>query len=334
MAALDKLLELLGTNRTRMEWKLRAWRRAWERQVGRFKNRTQTLAYQHQTCPECSHPADADAKVCTRCGVALGGRTAHRARRLLGLVWADGMPVAATILTTAIAAMYVVSSMWGPNQGLGGIGLAPHYLALERFGALATTEVQAGEWWRMSTATFLHAHLLHLGFNLMSLWTASIYLEEMIGAKKTLALYLALGLTGSVASFVWHTQMPPYVGSSVGASGAVCGLIGVALGFSLRKRNVARHNVANYAVWGAWIVIIGLSSWQIDNAAHAGGFVPGIVAGLLVRRRRDTAPTASRVWTYALLALAAFTIACFVIASGHHVPPAWIEAARSANELD
>lgn len=330
MAALDKILELLGTNRTRMEWKLRAWRRSWERLAGRFKNRTQALSYQHQTCPECSHPADAEAKVCTRCGFALGGRTAHRARRLLGMVWAQGTPVTATVLTATIAVVYVVSSMWGSRQGLGGLGLTPHHLAFERFGALTTTEVQAGEWWRMSTATFLHAHILHLGFNLMSLWTASIYLEEMLGAKKTLALYLALGLTGSIASFVWHTQMPPYVGSSVGASGAVCGLIGVALGFSLRKRNVARHMLSNYAVWGVWIVLIGLSSWQIDNAAHAGGFVPGVIAGLLVRRRRETGPIASRVWTYVMLALVAFTIAAFVIASGHRVPEEWLEQARSA----
>lgn len=313
-----------------MEWKLRAWRRAWERQVGRFKNRTQSLSYEHQTCPGCNHPAGADEKVCTRCGHALGGRTAHRARRLLGLVWAQGTPVAATILTAAIAAVYLVSSMWGANQGLGGFGLSPHYLAFERFGAATTTYIEAGEWWRMSTATFLHAHILHLAFNLMSLWTASIFLEEMLGAKKTLVLYLALGLTGSITSFVWHTQMPPYVGSSVGASGAVCGLIGVALGFSLRKRNVARHNIANYAVWGAWIVIIGFSSWQIDNAAHAGGFIPGLVAGLFVRRRKQTGPIAERAWTFVLLALVAFTIACFVIASGHRLPDEWIQAARSA----
>jgi membrane associated rhomboid family serine protease len=326
---LDRILALLGTNRTRMEWKLRAWRRAWERQKARIANRTQTLSYQHQTCPECSHPAGADENVCTRCGHALGGRLAHRARRVFGLLWERGTPVAATVLTGAIAAMYLASSMWGPNHGLGGIGLAPHPLAFERFGAASTVAIQDGEWWRMSTATFLHVNLLHLAFNLTSLWTAAIFLEEVIGAKKTLVLYLALGLAASLVSFVWHTQTPPYVGSSVGASGAVCGLIGVALGFTLRRRNAARHVLRNYVVWGVWILVIGFSGWRIDNAAHAGGLVGGFLAGLVVRRRGVTVPLVARAWTFALVAVVAVTISSLVAASQHQVPDEWIEAARA-----
>src|SRR5687767_7377644 len=71
LALLDEFLKLLGTNRTRMQWKMRAWKRSWERRVGTVKNRAQVLTYEHQTCPRCSHPASADEKVCTRCGESL-----------------------------------------------------------------------------------------------------------------------------------------------------------------------------------------------------------------------------------------------------------------------
>jgi len=203
----------------------------------------------------------------------------------MGTLWASDTPVVATLLTCAIGALYVVSLLWSARVGIASsLVLSPHSLALDRFGAMSTWEVQAGEWWRLSMATWLHINPLHLAFNLMSLWSVTIYLEDVLGKSKTLALYLALGLVASVVSFLWHAYTPPYVGASAGASGAVCGLIGVCLGFSLRRRNAARHLRSHYIGWAIWIAIIGFSSWRIDNAGHVGGFVPGLVIGLVVRR--------------------------------------------------
>ena len=104
-------------------------------------------------------------------------------------------------------------------------------------------------------------------------------------------------------------------GSSAGASGAICGLIGVSIGFSLRRRNVARHMVGRYIGWAVWIAVIGLSSWQIDNAGHVGGLVPGFVIGLVVRRRRDTGATSRRAWTAAAWVAVVITVASVVFAS-------------------
>jgi membrane associated rhomboid family serine protease len=321
VALLDDVLKLLGTNRTRMQWKLRAWKRAWERRVGSVKNRAQALSYEHQTCPRCAHPAGADEKICTRCNEPLGGKVAHRARRVAGMLWIEGAPVVATVMIAAIASLYATTLVWGTRMGLThGIALSPHPLAFTRFGDLDTVLVQDGEWWRLSTSTFLHASPLHIVFNVMSLYTVAKHLEDLLGKAKTLALYLALGIAASATSFLWHANTVPYFGKSVGASGAICGLIGVSIGFALRKRNVTRHTLGNYVGWAVWIAVLGLSSWNIDNAGHFGGLVPGFFVGLLVRRKRDTSARMRRVWQYAAIVLVAATLAAMVLASTHKIP--------------
>jgi membrane associated rhomboid family serine protease len=335
VALLDDILRLLGTNRTRMQWKVRAWRRAWDRRVGSLKNRAQAVSYQHQTCPRCSHPAGADERTCTRCGEALGGAMAHRARRLAGLVWAPGTPFVATVLTGAIVAIYATTLLWGRQVGLvDRVALSPHPLAFMRFGAMNTLEVTAGQWWELGTAMFLHLDPLHLIFNLMSLWSVTTYLEDVLGKSKTLALYLGLGFVASIVSYLWHANTPPYVSMSAGASGAICGLIGVCVGFSLRKRNVARHMVERYIGWTIWILILGLSSWRIDNAGHLGGLVPGLLAGCLVRRRSDTSAPMRRVWVTAAGVLVAVTIATIVIASGQSLPDEVLDVARAVTAAE
>src|SRR5687767_10261359 len=130
-----------------MQWKVRAWKRGWERRVGSVKNRATALSYEHQACPRCSHPAGADETVCTRCGEPLGGKLAHRARRFAGLLWPAGAPVVATVLIAAIASLYATTLLWGPRAGLSeGMALSPHPLAFTRFGDLDTMLVQEGEW--------------------------------------------------------------------------------------------------------------------------------------------------------------------------------------------
>jgi membrane associated rhomboid family serine protease len=308
---LDSVLALLGTNRTRMQWKLRAWRRDWERTKARFANRTRALTYEHQTCPACSHPAGADERTCSRCGEPLGGRVAQKLRRVGGLVWASDQPVVASLLVAACTAMYLGTLMWSRQSELApGMALEPHPLALVRFGSLVTAHVEEGEVWRLVTAMFLHVGVLHLVFNLLSLWSVASYLEDVLGKTKTFALYTALGIVASVTSYGWHGTI-----HSAGASGAICGLIGVAIGFASRRRNVARHLRGRYVGWAVWIVILGFSSWQIDNAAHVGGLVSGLAAGLLVRRKADTGARARRAWLVAALVALAVVLASVIAAA-------------------
>lgn len=284
MPLLDDILRLLGTNRTRVQWKLRAWKRGWERRKASLANRT--------SAPKAT----------------------QRARRLVGLLWADGTPVVASVLVLANVLAYALVLVWQSRVGLASSrNLSPHTYALWRFGSEFSPDILGkGQWWRLITATFLHGGLLHIAMNMLSLWSVATYLEETLGKAKTLALYFLLGATGSLFSLWWHTRSGG-VGNSVGASGAICGLIGVAVGFSMRHRNAARHLQTHYIGWAMWIVIIGLSNWNIDNAGHVGGFVPGFLLGLVVRRRRSTGTLAHRLWIAGAVLAVAGVIASFIL---------------------
>lgn len=321
MALLDDILRLLGTNRTRMEWKVRAWKRGWERRKASLANRRAALTYEHKVCPQCGHPAGADETICTRCDTHMGGRTAHRARRLVGMVWSPDLPMVTSLIALACITTYAIVLFWQRQVGLvAGPSLSPHNLALFRFGSeFSPSILDGGQWWRAITAAFLHGGLLHIAMNMWSLWTVGAYLEETLGKAKTLALYLFLMLTASAFSLWWHTH-DGGIGNSVGASGAICGLIGVAIGFSVRRRNVARHMQGRYLGWAVWIVLLGFSGWNIDNAGHVGGLVPGFLLGLVVRRRRDTSHAFHRMWVAAALAGVALTILAFVLMAQAPLP--------------
>lgn len=326
MTLLDRVLALFGTNRTRMRWMVRRWQRSWERGKASLDNRTQALRYEHKVCPSCGHPAGIDEQVCTRCGDAMGGRAAHRARKLGALVWDSSLPVVATLLVASIGTMYIVTLVWGKQVGLvAHFSFSPHPLAFIRFGSLFSLHVQDGEWWRLATSMFLHAEPLHLLFNAMSLWSVASYLEGAIGKTKTAALYIALGLVSALVSFWWHVSQDGF-GNSVGASGAICGLIGVCIGFTLRHRNGAKHLVGHYAGWALWIGILAFSSWNIDNAGHIGGLVPGVLVGLFVRRKGPASPLSRRLWLTALLVGIAIVLASLVLAALTPLPPEYLEA--------
>jgi hypothetical protein len=97
-------------------------------------------------------------------------------------------------------------------------------------------------------------------------------------------------------------------------------LIGVAIGFSARHRNAARHLRGHYLGWAIWILLLAFSGWNIDNAGHIGGLVPGIALGLVVRRPDPTARRVNRLWTIAAIAGIALAITTFVLMAQSPLP--------------
>jgi membrane associated rhomboid family serine protease len=128
--------------------------------------------------------------------------------------------------------------------------------------------VASGEWWRLFTAGFLHLSVVHILFNMWSLWVLGRPLEEMLGRIRFTALYFTALLAGSAASYTFSNPL----GAAAGASGAIFGLAG---GLII----VARRMNWNYS----WLVgIVGLNFLlpfmvpDIDWHAHVGGFVAGL----------------------------------------------------------
>lgn len=149
------------------------------------------------------------------------------------------------------------------------------------FGANFWPLVAGGDLWRLSASIFLHANVLHLGMNSLAVFFLGRNVEAFFGPWKTLFLFLASGIVGSIASAMLTRQI------SVGASGAVFGLVGVSLAFAWKYRRILPPYVRN--VMGMWLLpllglnlALGLIVPRVDLMAHLGGLLAGALLGLWI----------------------------------------------------
>jgi rhomboid protease GluP len=147
-------------------------------------------------------------------------------------------------------------------------------------GALVRDRVLAGEWWRLVSATFLHAGWDHLLGNCLVLYVVGMACEHAFGFVRTAVVYFTSGLTGSVLS----GALSP--GPSVGASGAIFGVVAavVVVLYRHQQRFYLRDKRIGFVllVWAAYQISTGLLNPYIDNYGHLGGFAGGATAALLL----------------------------------------------------
>lgn len=195
-------------------------------------------------------------------------------------------PVAVWLLVAANVLVWMLSESHGGSTNLG---------VLIRLGAKVDGLIEAGQWWRFVTPTFLHAGLAHLILNTLVLVALGQTMERLYGSVQFVLLYFVSGILAAAASF--YTSH----GAMVGASGAIFGIVGalVVYGWRHRKDIPARYK----AMFGGGLlpvvalnVILGFLIPQIDNAAHIGGMVAGGLCVLLLWPR--TSPTAPRFQRY------------------------------------
>jgi membrane associated rhomboid family serine protease len=131
-----------------------------------------------------------------------------------------------------------------------------------------------GEWWRLLTAAFLHGDILHLGVNMLMLWWFGSQLEEVMGRARFGLVYVASGLAGSAGALLLS---PTAI--TVGASGAVFGILGAAL---VLERQAGVRNGPMLAIV-AFSVLISFRP-GISIGGHLGGLVGGALATLALSR--------------------------------------------------
>ncbi|WP_310396424.1 rhomboid family intramembrane serine protease [Hymenobacter sp.] len=139
-----------------------------------------------------------------------------------------------------------------------------------------------GQPWRLLTCLFIHAGLSHLLLNMFSLWLLGLLVEDRVGARRLLLVYLACGVGGGLASLFWHADGI----NSVGASGAIFGLYGLLLALLVGKKLVLdksdRRAMLGLVLYLVLSNLLSGLSGNIDNAAHLGGLLTGLlVAGPL-----------------------------------------------------
>ncbi len=150
-------------------------------------------------------------------------------------------------------------------------------LTLYKFGAVSSDAIKNGEIWRLITGTFLHAGIIHLIMNMYSLFIIGTQLENFIGRTKFTFVYLASALSGSLMSSVCNPAM------SVGASGAIFGLLGSMLYFGYHYRlylgSVLKAQIIPIILLN---LFLGFSLSGIDNMAHIGGLFGGYLSIMAV----------------------------------------------------
>ncbi len=133
--------------------------------------------------------------------------------------------------------------------------------------ALFAPSVTNGQWWLLITAGFLHGSIIHLLFNVYILWVLGSQLENIVGKAKFIIIYFGSLLGGSLASYLFS----PIGSYSIGASGAIFGLMGAMLVVG-RKRNLDISQITTLVVIN---VVIGFVLSGIDWRAHLGGLAAG-----------------------------------------------------------
>ncbi|KAI4990155.1 hypothetical protein ZWY2020_038518 [Hordeum vulgare] len=143
------------------------------------------------------------------------------------------------------------------------------------WGAKVNSLIDRGEFWRLATSTILHGNLTHLAFNCFSLNSIGPTVELVTGPKRFLAVYFTSALAGSLMSYR-YCQSP-----SVGASGAIFGLVGAYAVYTWRHRKLLGHGRESLEQIARVVILnmgMGLLSRGIDNWGHLGGLLGGVAA--------------------------------------------------------
>lgn len=152
---------------------------------------------------------------------------------------------------------------------------------------LGIAVMERGEFYRIYTSMFLHADAGHLFSNMLMLYALGEMLERYIGRAGYAVLYLASG-AGAAAASIWHQLRVGSLVGSIGASGAVYGLIGALLFLVIAGRGRFQSvTLTRILLCIAYSLYSGLITEHIDNAAHIGGFVCGFVLTALLTIKKN-----------------------------------------------
>ena len=236
-------------------------------------------------CPNCGRLTNADATVCLVCG-----------RRNPGM-WGFAGPLVRVfrarrftdIITVACIAFYIASLVLDPRAALSPRGLfdafSPGVEALFNLGATGSIPWSLGRWWTLVTAIYLHGGLLHIIFNVLWIRQLGPAVEEIYGPSRMFVIFTLSGAAGFFASNALGHAF------TIGASGSIFGLLGAIVAYGRKRGGTYGMMVLRqYGQWALILFIFGFFMPGVNNVAHAGGFIGGVLTGLalaLAERRPE-----------------------------------------------
>jgi membrane associated rhomboid family serine protease len=163
-----------------------------------------------------------------------------------------------------------------------------------------------GEWYRLITAAFLHASIIHLAMNMFVLWIVGAPVEQAIGRGRFLALYFVSGLAGSAGALVFSPNA-----ITVGASGAIFGILGAALVLESQRSYVLGGQALGLIVVN---LVLTFAIPNISVGGHLGGLAGGALSMLALSRFGRTHAIYGRPGLIGVLGLVAVGIASVALA--------------------
>ncbi|MFH1020134.1 MAG: rhomboid family intramembrane serine protease [Pseudomonadota bacterium] len=232
-----------------------------------------------QLCPNCRRLISRAEPRCPYCGLGSPG------------VWWKNNPILRlfhdqdlflTGLSGVNIALFILSLIMHPrgmSMGMNPFGfLSPDNRSLLLLGATGTMPIEAlHRWWSLVSASYLHGSLLHLVFNLIALRQIGPLVIQEYGLARMFSIYSLGGIGGFLLSYLAGVPF------TIGASAAVCALIGAALYYG--KSRGGSYGQQVYQQVGGWamsIFVFGLLVPGINNWAHGGGMAAGVLCGLLL----------------------------------------------------
>jgi len=238
-------------------------------------------------CPNCRKLISGDDTVCPYCGLK---NPTSSWQRLIGRGLHDGDQLLKMLIGVNIV-MFVLSlllSARGTSLSLNPLSfLSPDSRSLLLLGASGHIPIdRLHRWWSLISANYLHGSILHIFFNMFALRQLGPLVLHEYGNYRMFVIYTLSGVFGFFVSYLAKVTF------TIGASAAVCGLIGAALYFGKSRGGIYGQTI--YRQIGGWaigIFMFGFLVPAINNWAHGGGMLAGIALGFLLgyqERRRET----------------------------------------------
>ncbi|MCK5193307.1 MAG: rhomboid family intramembrane serine protease [Desulfobulbaceae bacterium] len=233
-------------------------------------------------CPNCRRLISRDEPQCPYCGIRRPASWWKNNRLIAGLSHQD--KIISIIIYTNIG-FYILSLVLFPRSS--GLALnplsflSPSHKSLLVLGSTGTVAIlELHRWWSLVSANYLHGGLLHILFNMMALRQIGPLVVREYGVSRMLAIYTLGGVGGFLLSFLAGVRF------TIGASAAVCGLIGAILYYGKSRGGIYGRNLfSQIGGWAITIFVFGLIVPGINNWGHGGGMAAGALLGFLLGYR-------------------------------------------------
>lgn len=230
-------------------------------------------------CPNCRKLISSDEPVCPYCGLNRPGM--HNAVGFIRSLFFNFDPVKTIIYTNIV--FYIFALLLNPGSMLSGRGgifdlLSPSMSSLFNLGATGTMPVfQYHRFWSLISASFLHGSILHIIFNMMALAQLGPFVLREFGASRFLNIYILAGVGGYLASLIFGVRF------TIGASASICGLIGAIIYYGKSRGGYYGEAIYKQAIgWVIGLAVFGIIISGINNWAHGGGILSGILIAFLM----------------------------------------------------